>query len=65
MFEDYIATREENAVLESELETLLNLITNAIQTESYLNPFGIMEYIKAVYPNRWDRRLKEIYAQDD
>lgn len=63
MWDDYIATREENAVLESELETLLNLITNAIQTESYMNPFGIMEYMKAVYPNRWDKRMQELYAQ--
>lgn len=63
--EDYIAMCEENAVLEKELETLLNLITDAIQTDSYINPHGIFAYLRAVYPNRYENRMKELYAQRD
>lgn len=63
--EDYIALCEENAVLESEIETLLNLLIDGIQTDSYINPNGIFAYLKAVYPHRWERRMSELYAQGD
>ena len=61
--EDYIALCEENAVLESELETLLNLLMDGILTESYINPHGILAYLKAVYPHRYEKRMAELYAQ--
>lgn len=63
--DDYIALIEENAILDHELTTLLDIVFDAVETESYLNPFGIMSYLKAVYPNRWKNKLDKLYAQND
>lgn len=55
----------ENEILERELEIILALLFSSIKTETYIEPFGIMAYLKAVYPNRWEKKMKEIYAQND
>lgn len=62
---EYFAEARENAVLHTELKTVLDLVFDSIETESYINPFGIMSYLKAVYPNRWEKKMRKLYAQDD
>ena len=57
--DDYISLCEENAVLEHELNTLLSIIFDSIETESYMNPFGIYSYLKAVYPHRWEKKFAQ------
>ena len=65
MMDDYISLVEENAILEHELNTILDIVFDAIETESYINPFGIISYLKAIYPDRYLNKLKKIYAQND
>ena len=48
-----------------ERDQLLTLITNAIKSESYVDPFPILEYLGTFYPNRLKRRLEAIDAQGD
>ena len=62
---DYLTAIRENAILESELKRILDLLFNSIDTESYINPHGIMSYLKATYPNRWNKRINKLYAQND
>lgn len=62
---EYMSAVRENAILESELKRILDLLFDSIETESYINPHGLMSYLKAVYPNRWNKRINTLYAQDD
>ena len=57
--------RLESALLESELEKILAILFDSIKTENYIDPFGIMAYLRAIYPNRWHKKMEEIYAQND
>lgn len=62
---DYIEACEEKAIFEHELDTLLNILFDGIMTDSYINPHGVFAYLKAVYPNRFKRKMEQLYAQDD
>lgn len=49
-----------------ERDKLLDLITQSIKTESYIDPQPIFHYMKTYYPNRLKRRMEALYeAQDD
>lgn len=63
--EEYVATERENAILSTELKNVLDLLFDSIETESYINPFGIMSYLKAIYPTRWENKMRKLYAQND
>lgn len=63
--EDYIALCEEKAITEHELDTLLDMLFDGIMTDSYINPTGIFSYLKAVYPNRYRKKMESLYAQRD
>lgn len=63
--EEYVAMERENAILSTELKNVLNLLFDSIETESYINPFGIMSYLKSIYPTRWENKMRKLYAQDD
>ena len=60
---DFIETERENAVLEHELETLLDMLFDGIMTDSYISPQGIFAYLKATYPNRFRKKMEQLYAQ--
>jgi hypothetical protein len=49
--------RRERDLYESEGATLLKVVFDAIETPSYVNPWGIFNYLKAVYPNRYKRKM--------
>lgn len=63
--EEYVAKERENAILSTEIKNILNLLFDSIETESYINPFGIMSYLKAIYPTRWENKMRKLYAQND
>ena len=44
---EYMSAVRENAILESELKRILDLLFDSIETESYINPHGLMSYLKA------------------
>lgn len=62
--EDYIALIQENAILEKELEQILAILFNSVETDSYISPFGIFAYLKAVYPDRWKKKMEYLYPQE-
>lgn len=64
-FAEYIVKREELAICENELQTLLDILFSSIHTETYIDPHGVMAFLKARYPGRWGRKMDEIYAQGD
>ena len=49
----------EKRLVEAERDVLLYLLFDAIETETYINPLGIMAYLKTVYPNRWSHRVEQ------
>ena len=63
--DEYIELCEQLAITEHERDTLLDILFDSIETESYINPFGIFSYLKAVYPDRFKNRMGKLYAQRD
>lgn len=44
---------------------LLKVVFDAIETPSYINPWGVFKYLKALYPNRFKKKMESLDAQDD
>lgn len=44
---------------------LLKVVFDAIETPSYINPWGVFNYLKALYPNRFKKKMESLDAQDD
>ena len=50
--------KRERDLYETEGATLLRIVFDAIETPSYINPWGIFKYLKATYPNRYAKLFK-------
>lgn len=57
--------KSERDLYQNECEHLLKIIFDGIETPSYINPWGVFNYLKAVYPNRYRRKMESVNAQDD
>lgn len=44
---------------------LLKIVFDAIETPSYINPWGVFKYLKALYPNRFKKKMESLDAYDD
>lgn len=44
---------------------LFKVVFDAIETPSYINPWGVFKYLKALYPNRFKKKMESLDAQDD
>lgn len=51
--------KSERDLYESECEHLLKIIFDGIETPSYINPWGVFRYLKAVYPHRYARKMEK------
>lgn len=51
--------KRERDLYESECEHLLKIIFDGIETPSYINPWGVFRYLKAVYPHRYARKMEK------
>ena len=65
LLEEIDTLKSERDLYESECEHILKVIFTAIETPSYINPWGVFNYLKAVYPNRYRRKMESFNAQDD
>ena len=54
--------KRERDLFENEGATMLKLIFDAIESPSYINPWGILEYLKATYPNRYEKKMRNYEA---
>ena len=50
----------ERDLYEHEASTLVKIIFDAIETPSYINPWGIFKFLKAVYPHRFANKMSEL-----
>lgn len=55
--------KTERDLYQSECEHLLKIIFDGIETPSYINPWGVFKYLKAVYPNRYARKMEKFDAE--
>lgn len=51
--------KSERDLYASECEHLLKIIFDGIETPSYINPWGVFRYLKAVYPHRYARKMEK------
>ena len=55
--------KAERNLYECEAEHLLKVIFDGIETPSYINPWGVFRYLKAVYPHRYARKMERFDAE--
>lgn len=58
------ALKRERDLYESEGANILKIIFDSIESPSYINPWGVFKYLKAVYPNRYNKKMEQ-YEQAD
>ena len=57
--------KSERDLYESECEHLLKIIFDGIETPSYINPWGVFNYLKAIYPNRYKRKMDSLEGKGE
>lgn len=63
LLEEIETLKQERDLYASESEHLLKIIFDGIETPSYINPWGVFRYLKAVYPNRYERKMEKFDAE--
>lgn len=48
---------KERDLYENEAEHLLKIVLDSIESPSYINPWGVFKYLKAIYPNSFERKM--------
>lgn len=54
--------RQERDLYENEAARLLKVVFEAIESPSYVNPWGVFEYLKAIYPNKFKAKMEKFDA---
>lgn len=62
LLEEIESLRHERDLYEREAETLLKVVFDAIESPSYINPWGVFKYLKAVFPHRYQNKMSEYEA---
>ena len=65
LLEEIETLKHERDLFESEGATLLKVVTDAIESPSYINPWGVFNYLKAIYPNRYKRKMETFNVEDE
>ena len=51
----------EDLIVDShERDRLLDMLFASVGSDHYINPHGIIFYLKTCYPMRWEKRMKEL-----
>ena len=58
LLDEIESLKRERDLYETEGATLLRIVFDALETPSYINPWGIFKYLKATYPNRYSKLFK-------
>lgn len=56
--------RNERDLYENESMHLLEIIFDGIESPSYINPWGVFKYLKAIYPNKYKNKMLEFEADE-
>lgn len=62
LLEEIEALKKERDLYESEAERLLEIVFDAIESPSYINPWGVFKYLKAVFPHRYKKKMEQYEA---
>lgn len=65
LLEELDSVKKERDLYENEAERLLKIVFEAIESPSYINPWGIFKYLKAVFPHRYKRKMESYETQGD
>ena len=65
LLEEIESLKKERDLYESEAERLLKIVFDAIESPSYINPWGVFKYLKAVFPHRYKKKMESYEAQGD
>ena len=65
LLEEIDTLKDERDLYQNECEHLLKVLFTAIESPSYINPWGVFNYLNAIYPNRYRRKMESVDAQDD
>ena len=65
LLEEIETLKRERDLFENEGANILKVVTEAIESPSYINPWGIFNYLKAVYPNRYRRKMETFNVADE
>ena len=65
LLEELDSVKKERDLYENEAERLLKIVFEAIESPSYINPWGIFKYLKAVFPHRYKNKMETYEAQGD
>lgn len=65
LLEELDSVKKERDLYENEAERLLKIVFEAIESPSYINPWGIFKYLKAVFPHRYKKKMESYETQGD
>ena len=65
LLEEIEILKRERDLFENEGATILKVVIDSIESPSYVNPWGIFNYLKAVYPNRFNRKMETFNVEDE
>lgn len=65
LLDEIEALKRERDLYENECATILKIIFEAIDSPSYINPWGIFNYLKAVYPHRYRKTMETFNVEDE
>lgn len=65
LLEEIETLKRERDLFENEGANILKVVTEAIESPSYINPWGIFNYLKAVYPNRYRKKMETFNVADE
>ena len=62
LLDEIEALKQERDLYSNECATILKVVFDAIESPSYVNPWGIFNYLKAIYPNRFTTKMESYEA---
>lgn len=65
LLEENDTLKNERDLYQNECEHILKVTFTAIELLSYINLWGVFNYLEAIYPNRYKRKMDSFNAQDD
>ena len=65
LLEEIETLKRERDLYEHECSSILKIIFEGIESPSYINPWGVFKYLKAIYPNRYNRKMETFNVADE
>ena len=65
LLEEIETLKDERDLYQNECEHLLKVLFTAIESPSYINPWGVFNYLNAIYPNRYRRKMESLEGKGE